>query len=231
MEIRVFGDYEELSKAGVEEVFSYLEKKKKSVICVATGESPRGIYNLFSSRKELFKEVTFLKLDEWGGIPVTDPCTCETYITEVILSPLGLGKDKLVGFATNPKDPVEECKRVKKIIEDIGGIDLAILGLGGDGHIGLNFPGEAIPNSIHIVSGEFLTHALVKKAKEKPKYGFTLGFKEILSSSKIILPVSGASKKVALKRLMCEELTSNLPASFLTLSRDLLILCDRESYE
>lgn len=230
MQVRVFNDYKELSKAGAEEVFAYLERKRKSVICVATGESPRGIYNLFPSRKELFEEVVFLKLDEWGGIPPSDPSTCQTYIKEVILEPLGLNEDRLVGFETTPTNPEEECNRVRLLIDNLGGIDIAILGLGADGHIGLNFPGESIPSSAHVVKGELLTHSLIQKAIEKPKFGLTLGFKEILSSSKIILPVSGSTKKSALKELLKAELTPRIPASFLTVSPSLTVLCDREAY-
>lgn len=230
MEFRVFNDYQELSRAGAEEVFTYLEMKRKSVICVATGESPRGMYNLFPSRKELFEEVVFIKLDEWGGISASDPSTCQTYIKEVILEPLGLKEDRLVGFETNPTNPEEECKRVRRLIDDLGGIDIAILGLGADGHIGLNFPGESIPSSAHVVKGELLTHSLIQKAIEKPKFGFTLGFKEILSSSKIILPVSGNAKKSALRELLKGELTPRIPASFLSLSPRVLILCDKSAY-
>jgi len=230
MEIRVYKNYQELSKAGAKEIFAYLEKKRKAVICVATGESPKGIYNLLTSRKELFSETVFLKLDEWGGIPPNDPSTCESYIKKFIITPLGLTDDRLLGFNTNPKKPDEECKRVLKLLDSLGGIDISILGLGSDGHIGLNFPAESIPESIHTVPGELLTHSMLQDAIHKPQYGFTLGFREILMSSKIILPVSGSSKREALKKFLRGELTTQNPASILRLSQNLIVLCDEEAY-
>ncbi len=231
MQLRVFKSYQELSEFGAKEVFEYVERKRNAVICVATGESPKGIYSLLPFRKDLFIEVTFLKLDEWGGIPPADPSTCESYIKEMIIYPLGLSEKSLVGFKTNPDNPDEECKRILELVNSLGGIDIAILGLGSDGHIGLNFPAESIPDSVHTVPGEFLTHSMLQKAEIKPTYGFTLGFREILRSSKIILPVSGASKHKALMNLLRGNLTTHNPASFLRLSLNLIILCDEKAYK
>lgn len=224
--VHVYESYDELSEAVAQRVFAIVTDKPDAVICVATGESPKGVYQRLNMRRELFEKVRILKLDEWGGIPSTDPSTCETYIVEHIVEPLGLDRNQLLGFISDALDVVQECKRVEQLIMDLGGIDVCILGMGTDGHIGLNFPEERLIPSIHSVPEHFLTHSMVKQAKVKPTHGFTLGIKEVLMAKEILLIVSGQSKREAFATLLEQRITTHFPASLLWLHSNLHIFCD-----
>lgn len=230
LNIKVFNTYFETCKHAFAQVILSLSKKSQSVICVATGESPIGLYQLFPQQSELFQNVEIFKLDEWGGIKPNDPSTCETYIKENIIQPLGLSGKQLLGFSSNAEDPDSECNRVRELIKQVNGIDVCILGMGADGHIGLNFPADKLTPDIHTVPSHYLTHSMLDKAKEKPTHGYTLGMKEVINSREIILIVKGKSKREALKRLLTREVTTHFPASLLLLSDNLTVYCDKEAY-
>ncbi len=230
MDIKILDSYSEVCKSAFAQVEECIKRKQDGVICVATGESPIGIYQLFPEKKDIFQKVKILKLDEWGGIKPDDPSTCESYIKEHIIYPLNLDESQLLGFRSDAKNPEGECERVKQILKELGGIDICILGMGADGHIGLNFPSNSLIPDAHIVPAHYLTHSMLDKAKEKPTHGFTLGMKEIINSDKIILTIRGKSKGEAIKTLLKGEVSTHFPASLLLLSDNLTIYCDKEVY-
>ncbi|HOK08594.1 MAG TPA: 6-phosphogluconolactonase [Candidatus Hydrogenedens sp.] len=228
--LNVCSTYEEVCRNAFEQVVLSVGKNPKALICVATGESPIGVYRLFPEHSELFRNIKILKLDEWGGIKPNDPSTCETYIKENIIQPLGINDKQLLGFRSDAGNPEDECERIKSIINQYNGIDVCILGVGVDGHIGLNYPADTIIPEAHIVPAHYLTHSMLNKAQEKPTHGYTLGFKEILNSKEIILIVKGTSKKETLKLLLKGEITTHFPASLLLLSKNFTVYCDKDAY-
>ncbi len=227
--IKVFDTYVELCKNAFEKIVSLLSFKPNSVLCVATGDSPLGLYSLFPQQKELFQNVKILKLDEWGGIKSDDPSTCESYIKDNIIWPLGIDKNQLLGFRSDAENPEDECERIKRLIKQYS-VDVCILGIGIDGHIGLNFPANTLIPEVHTVPAEYLTHSMLDKAREKPTHGYTLGMKEIIHSKEIILIVKGKTKSNALTTLLKSGITTHFPASLLMLSENLTIYCDKEAY-
>jgi len=228
--IKVYSTYQELCRSAFQQVVLSVKRNSGALICVATGESPIGLYQFFPEQSELFKHIKILKLDEWGGIRPDDPSTCETYIKENIIQPLKLDENQLMGFQSDAKNTENECNRIKSLIPQHNGIDLCILGMGADGHIGLNFPADKIAPEAHVVPSHYLTHSMLDKAREKPTHGYTLGFKEILNSKEIILIVKGASKREALRLLNKGEITTHFPASLLLLSQNCTIYCDKDAY-
>lgn len=113
-------------------------------------------------------------------------------------------------------------------MESQGPIDLSILGLGTNGHLGLNEPGPSLEPYCHKarLSKETLEHQMIASMKQKPEYGLTLGMMELLSSKKIILLITGQNKGEVIKRLLTKELSSDLPASLLWLHKDVYCLID-----
>jgi galactosamine-6-phosphate isomerase len=111
-----------------------------------------------------------------------------------------------------------------------GPIDICILGLGLNGHVAMNEPAAASNPSTHVakLAPSSRKHGMLRGLARKPAYGLTLGLGDILQSRKILLLVSGNNKRAALKRLMCPEVTSRFPASFLWLHSDATVLCDQE---
>lgn len=218
--------YDAMSRAAANAVLDAVREKPDAVICAATGASPVGVYAELAGYRDELKRVRVLKLDEWGGLPMDDPATCEVYIRTHVLDPWDVSDDHFDGFQGDAVDPVTECLRVQGIIDAWGGIDVAILGMGPDGHIGLNYPAEALPAMASPTDASTLRHAMLKDAKAVPTHGLTLGMGDILRSKRIVLVVNGEAKANAVKRLLSGEITTQFPASLLWLHNKVTCVLD-----
>ncbi len=193
------------------------------MMCTATGNSPVGVYrhlaDAYLHEPKSFENVRILKLDEWGGIPFADPNSCETFIIEKLLRPLHISSDRYISFHSNPASPEMECERIQREIGRNGPIDICILGLGKNGHIGFNEPASTLTPFCHVakLSEKSLQHTMAKTMKPKPHYGLTLGMANILRSKKILLLLAGPDKQHIISQLLAKRITTQLPASFLWL--------------
>ena len=172
-----------------------------------------------------------LKLDEWGGLAMDDPGSCEMQLRNQLIRPLGLPDGRYFGFRSDSPNPEKECKKVRDRLAAEGPIDLCVLGLGMNGHLGMNEPAASLQPLAHIakLTKSSLRHPMLANSPKSPKYGLTLGMAEILASREILLLVSGAKKRRPLQRLWKREITTEFPASFLWLHRNWTLLCDREA--
>lgn len=235
MKITQFRNYQEMSRQAAVMVVSELERNEKILLCAPTGSSPAGLYKemeKFSRQgKADFKHLRIIKLDEWGGLSENHPSTCENFLRSRLLEPLGIPDSAYISFQSNPADPHEECIRIRKELELQGPIDLCILGLGTNGHLGLNEPGPSLEPYCHRaeLSPESLQHEMIRSMDPKPGYGLTLGMMEIISSRKIILLVSGKNKKEVIEQLLNKKISAELPASLLWLHRDVECMIDETS--
>lgn len=226
--IHTHPNYEALSAAAAELIAQRIKEKPSLLLCVATGSTPTRTYELLATRPQsLFSEVRVLKLDEWGGIPMTSPATCETYLRKILIDPLDLST-RYTAFESEPADPAAECARIARWLERTGPIDLCILGLGLNGHLGFNEPAAALQERAHVatLSQESLKHSMVQNLPSKPSYGLTLGIADILESREIILLVSGASKAEPLRRALQTAVDPQFPASYLKRHANTHIFCD-----
>ena len=223
MNIEHFDNYNTLSVRGAELVMGEIRKKKDLLFCTATGSSPDGVYRILEGEgKEhpgLFQELRIIKLDEWWGLPAGSPATCEAYLRERLLDPLGIREDRYISFHSDAGDPYMECERIRKELDSQGPIDVALLGIGRNGHIGLNEPGETLEPFCHPVE---LTHAsrqhgMLAQLESRPTIGMTLGMREILSSRVVVLLAAGEDKTEAIRGLLTGKITTGCPASFLWL--------------
>ncbi|HTI08069.1 MAG TPA: 6-phosphogluconolactonase, partial [Puia sp.] len=186
MKISVLDSYEAISREAASIITRQLEINNKLLLCAATGNTPSGTYERlaqeYDKRPALFDAMRVLKLDEWGGIPMEDPGTCETYLQARLLSPLRITSDRYLSFHSDAADPEEECKRVQKKLEKAGPIDCCMLGLGLNGHIGLNEPAGSLQPDFHLaqLSEGTLGHSMVAAMNRRPSYGLTLGMADIL---------------------------------------------------
>ena len=146
-----------------------------------------------------------------------DPGSCETYIQDNILQTLNIGKERYISFDSNPESPEKECDRIRKELEQQGPIDICLLGLGQNGHIGLNEPAASLIPHCHVasLSEASLHHQMTGMMSSKPGYGLTLGMTDILLSKKIMLLITGAGKKDVIAQLMSKKISTWLPASLL----------------
>ncbi len=223
MQLQYCSDYESMSHRASEFLISELHERGDQLWCTATGNSPLSVYNRLGTFKEThpeyFKSLRIIKLDEWGDISMTDSSSCEVFIEENILGPLEIPKERYIGFKNDAEQPLQECERIQTELEQKGPIDICILGLGQNGHIGFNEPADFLLPHCHIAQLSELSkqHDMVNRLSKKPGYGLTLGMTDILSSKKIVLLVTGKGKKEVVNRLMTQEVSSQLPASFLWL--------------
>lgn len=236
MDIEVCSSYEEISIKAKDIIVDQLWRHRSLRLCAATGGSPTGLYKElageFRNQPDLFDQLHVIKLDEWGGLDMAHPGTCETYLQQHIIQPLKIGGDRYLSFQSNPADPLAECNKIRNDLNRLGGIDICILGLGMNGHLALNEPGSFLEAQCHVaqLDPQSLEHPMLGSG-ERPKYGLTLGMAEILQAKQIILLISGKKKKdIAFKLLSSKRVTTFLPASFVWLHPDVKCLTDREAY-
>lgn len=235
MKTELVNSYDELSRKAKGFVFQEIEKKRNLLLCAATGSSPTGLYqNLakeFQNKPEIFSDLRVLKLDEWGGIPLNDPESCETYLQKYLVQPLQISDKRYFGFDSNPKDAKMECNRIQQKLKKEGPIDVCILGIGSNGHLALNEPNHVLQTGCHVarLSDKSLQHSMIREKQTKPTYGLTLGMADIFQSKTILLLIDGAQKREIVQPFLSKKVTTELPASLLWLHPNVLCLINNET--
>src|SRR4051794_8061693 len=132
--LAVYPDYERLSRAAAEIIISHLRQKPDLLLCAATGASPTRIYQLlveeFRREPDAFRNLRVLKLDEWGGLAMDDPGSCEFYLQQHLLKPLAISAERYAGAQSDARFPEKECARIRQWLQENGPIDICVLGLG-----------------------------------------------------------------------------------------------------
>ena len=236
MKIERFDTYEELSCKAKDIIVNEIINKPDLLLCAATGGSPTETYHLleneFLKKPELFDKLNVIKLDEWGGIPMKHPSTCETYLQRHLIQPLQISEDRYTSFISDTENPEKECGRIQSIIEKSGPVDICILGLGMNGHIALNEPASYLEPHCHVakLSKESLQHQMLIEMQESPKYGLTLGMADILHSKMILILINGSKKTEIVRKFLAKQITSFVPASFLWLHPNVTCLIENDAF-
>jgi galactosamine-6-phosphate isomerase len=235
MEIDILNTYEELSQRAKGLILGEIRKKKNLLLCTATGGSPTDTYDLlgkeYQAKPELFAHLRIIKLDEWGGIPMDHPATCESYLQNHLLRPLQIPESRYIGFKSNPKDPLRECMNIQEKLDQEGPLDLCILGLGMNGHLAFNEPAPYLQPYCHLaeLSVMSLQHPMASEMNLKPTYGLTLGMADILHSKMILILINGPQKKSIVSKFLSKKITSSVPASFLWLHPNVICLIEKDA--
>ena len=223
MTIKHFDHYQDMSTYGASIVMEALKDNPRLLVCTATGGSPTGLYQALveanREKKEHFRELRVIKLDEWLGLGSEDPGSCENYLQSTLVKPLEINDNRYISFLNNPEDPEIECSKMDAYIEAHGPIDLCVLGLGKNGHLGLNEPSDFLQPQCHVakLTAESQQHQMIAENPDGPTEGMTLGMGAILKSKHILLLISGEGKEEAKQQLMSGNITTQCPASFLWL--------------
>jgi galactosamine-6-phosphate isomerase len=229
-----FPDYEAMSQSAADRLAETVRRKPDALVCLAAGSTPQRAYQLLVDRglqnPHLLDRVRLLKLDEWGGLPMDDPATCEQFLRACVVDPLQ-ADDRYVGFDSNPDDPAAECARIGAWLVKHGPIDTCVLGLGVNGHIGFNEPGPALNPHAHVarLSETSLQHRMLLQTRVRPTYGLTLGLVDLLHSRQVLLLVSGRTKREPLRRLLDGPITTEFPGSVLALHQNIHVLVDSDA--
>lgn len=226
-----------MSRSAVDLAIQVIQANPKALICAASGGTPTRFYELLAQscteKVTSDRALRVIKLDEWGGLPKDDPGSCEAYLQRWVVQPLGILPENYTRFDDQTKTPVIECQRVRKWLAENGPIDLCILGLGTNGHLALNEPGDCLYPCAHVaqLAETSTNHPMLASSLIKPTFGMTLGVAELLLSRRIILLVSGQNKQAPMKHFMSQRIATTFPGSLLWLHPNVTVFCDQEAVD
>jgi galactosamine-6-phosphate isomerase len=232
MNFHYLPDFETMSRKGFELVKSEIDRKPNLLFCVASGGSPSGLYREMVREKgenpEFGTALRVIKLDEWGGLEPGSTFTSELDVQEKFVQPMGISGDRYWTIDPFTVCPEEDCRQVQEAIAQQGPVDICILGIGVNGHIALNEPGEVLRAEFHVcqLAESTLNNGMIKSLKQPPTFGMTMGVGNILQSRKIVLFIAGSGKKEAFERLLNPEVSTQFPASLLWLHPNVDVLVD-----
>ena len=222
MKIIISNNYEAMSEKAFEDIVAIMQAASKPLICVASGDSPSGIYKNIvkgvGSNKININSWSFLGLDEWVGLNGDDEGSCRYHLNRELFTPLNIPTNRICFFDGAASDLEDECNITEAHIKEHNGIEIAILGLGMNGHIGMNEPNTSIYTRSHIINLDPLTVEVGQKYFKKPQpltKGITLGIDTLMDAKHIVLVVNGAKKADIVKKVMEGPISEAVPASLL----------------
>ncbi|GGH80934.1 glucosamine-6-phosphate deaminase [Pullulanibacillus pueri] len=227
--------YQELSMKAAAIIIKTIQTNPTAVLGLATGSTPTGTYErLIKDHVEngtSYKDIRTINLDEYVGLPTEDINSYRSFMERKLFSAIDINPKNTYLPNGNAVDIQDECARYDQLIQSIGGIDLQLLGIGENGHIGFNEPGTPFTETTHVVE---LTHntrkanaRFFKNIKDVPTQAITMGIKNILESKAILLLASGENKAEAMARLLTShKTTESFPASSLFQHQNVTVIAD-----
>lgn len=236
MQVKVYKDYNEMSAHVADEIIDLVKSKPTAVICLASGDTPRLTCTLTVERaikeKVDFSHCTFIELDEWVGVPPENKGSCHWFFQNLFLQPLDMPVANIHLFNSMSGDLAGECGKMDAAIAGKGGIDLMIVGIGMNGHIGFNEPGVSFDNYSHVINLDPITLSVGQKyftETVKLSQGITLGLKHLMQTKKVLLIANGNKKADVIKRTVEGEITNSFPASIMQTHSNGFIIVDEEA--
>ncbi|MCM8818419.1 MAG: glucosamine-6-phosphate deaminase [Candidatus Omnitrophica bacterium] len=239
MRVIIVKNYEEMSKEAGKLVKELIIKKSNCILGLATGSTPIGLYKeLIRMHKEEgldFSKVITFNLDEYYGLSGDHPQSYRYFMDTNLFNEINIKKENThVPDGKIPIDEIEEyCKKYEEMIKNLGGIDLQILGIGGDGHIGFNEPGSSIYSRTRLVALDEQTikdnSRFFEKIEDVPKFALTMGVGTILEAREIILLANGSKKAEVVAKAIEGPITSQITASALQLHPKVTVILDEEA--
>lgn len=233
MQTSNFSSYEDACVFAADIFASQLQKKPASVLGLATGSTPLGVYDklasYFTAGKTDFSSAFTINLDEYCGLKSDHPQSYHFYMKKNLFSRVNLKPENTFLPDGNATDLLMECKRYDKLIDTLDGIDLQLLGIGLNGHIAFNEPDSVFRENTHVVK---LSDSTVKansrfftSENQVPSHAITMGIGQIMNSRHIIIMACGKAKVSILMKALSSPVTPLLPASVLQLHPDLTVIC------
>ena len=234
MKIYKAKDYKDMSRKAANIISAQMIMKPNCVLGLATGSTPIGTYDQlveWYNKGDLdFSEVTTVNLDEYKGLPRTNDQSYYYFMHQHLFDRVNIDPERTNVPNGMEPDAEKECGRYEELIRSLGGVDLQLLGLGHNGHIGFNEPGEAFEKETHCVD---LTESTIEANKrffasagDVPKQAYTMGLKTIMQAKKILIVVNGENKADIVERAFFGPVTPEVPASILQLHNDVTLVGD-----
>lgn len=226
--------YEEMSLAAADYIMAQILWKQDSVLGLATGSTPIGVYNELAERNRQrrldFAQVRTVNLDEYVGLTADHPQSYARFMRENLFDHLNIKPENTHipnGVATNID---AECAAYDALIQGLGGVDLQLLGVGHNGHIGFNEPDAAFPLGTHQVT---LTESTLQanqrffeRPEDVPTKALTMGIRDIMQAKRVVIVASGSDKAAAVKDMLAGPIVPQMPASILQIHPNCVLFAD-----
>ena len=230
-------DYQDMSRKAANIISAQVILKPDCVLGLATGSSPIGTYrqliDWYIKGDIDFSQVNTVNLDEYKGLEPDNPQSYYYFMYENFFKHININLEK-VHIPNGMEENIEkECSRYDQLITSLGGVDLQLLGLGNNGHIGFNEPYESFNKTTQCVT---LTQSTIdanarffSASEEIPRYAYTMGIGNIMNANKIVLIVSGSAKAQILKDVIEGPILPSVPASILQLHKNVTVVVDQKA--
>jgi len=235
MEVVIKETYEEMSQLAAELIAEVIRRKPRAVIGLATGSSPLGTYRQLIRMHEDegldFSQVVSFNLDEYVGLPEDNQQSYHYFMWENLFKHININPANVHIPDGLASDLIEACNNYEIEIDDHGGIDVQLLGIGRNGHIAFNEPGSSLGSRTRIKTLTEKTRQdnarFFSSIDEVPKYCVTMGIGTILEARKLILLANGENKAEAIQATLEGPITASVPASAIQLHPDVTVIIDR----
>lgn len=237
MKIIIAKNKEEFDRIAADMVSQQLKDKPDSVLGLATGSTPIGLYAQLVERYKKgeidFSKVKTFNLDEYKGLPKTHPQSYYFFMFKHLFSKVNIDPENIHIPNGEVEDSAKECEEYEKNIKEAGGIDLQILGIGHNGHIGFNEPGTPFESTTSLIDLDQRTieanSRFFDSINEVPRQAISMGIKTIMQARKIVLMISGKDKAEIAAKAIKGPVTTQVPASVLQLHPFATVLLDQEA--
>lgn len=235
MKVYVAENYQDMSRKAANIISACVILKPDCVLGLATGSSPIGVYQQlieWYKKGDLdFQQVKTVNLDEYAGLAPEHPQSYRYFMETNLFQHINVQPENTHVPNGMADDLAEECQRYNRVIQTLGGIDLQLLGMGHNGHIGFNEPDHAFELETHVV--DLTANTIDANSRffatrdEVPRQALTMGIKSIMQAHQILMVVSGADKADIVKQAFCGPVVPQVPASILQMHPNVILVGDR----
>ncbi len=236
--VHVVNNPEEMGRLAADQFEAAIQAKPACVIGLATGSTPLPLYRELIAREKAgridFSKVRSANLDEYKGLAPDHPQSYRRFMQENLFDHISIRPENTIVPDGLAADIDAMCKAYEEKIESWGGVDLQLLGIGHDGHIGFNEPEDHFPGMTHEVQLTEMTRDANKRffasIDEVPTAAFTMGIGTVMAARKIVMVVTGEDKREILRKTFWGPVTPQVPASILQFHPDVTLICDKAAY-
>jgi glucosamine-6-phosphate deaminase len=232
MEIGVYSDVHSASRAAADELGAWLGAPGVATLVAAAGNSPLELYRLIAARSLPVGHLHVFALDEYVGVPPEDPRTCANLLRRAVAEAWGIPLDHFHALSSRPKEALTSLRQHEEWLSRMGGIDVLVLGLGRNGHLGFNEPGSAPDSPGRVVNLEPVSieaNARWFDGDHAPTQGVTLGLGRLLAARRVLLVAFGQAKADAVRKVVIDPPTMDCPGSWLQDHPDATVFLDDEA--
>lgn len=236
MEFIEVNTYKELSRKAANIIAAEMILNKSAVLGLATGSTPIGIYNRLIELNKAgdidFSNISTVNLDEYCGLSPESPNSYRFFMNQNLFDKVNVKAENTHVPNGNAANLEQECERYNTLIKSLGGIDIQLLGIGKNGHIGFNEPGTSFRKGTHVI--ELMQETRIANSRffssleEVPKSAITVGIHTIMNAKRIVLVANGKEKREILEKAFSGGVTPEIPASILALHPNLTVIYSKE---